>query len=39
MKFIALWDVCEAGTTIYEFQKNTKSSDRTFYSSTVSDKN
>jgi len=30
--------VCEAGTTIYEFQKNTKSSDSTFHSCTVPDK-
>jgi len=31
--------VCEADTTIYEFQKSTKNSDRIFYSSTVPDKN
>jgi len=39
MKFIALRGVCEAGTTIYEFKKNTKSSDSTFHSSIVPDKN
>jgi len=41
--FIEFWiilkKVCEVSTTIYEFQKNTKSSDSTFYISAVPNKN